>query len=336
MPVWTVKGGRHGEREERLLSGGLIGGGWEDLPDLSGIHDRNALHQLYVRSYPEASQRRASNHVGQLWSLIHRMQKGELVVLPVKTTGTIAVGRVAGDYQYRTDLGEDLRHVRPVEWIETDIPRDAFDQDLLYSFGAFLTFGRVNREAAKERIEAVLSGAHADVAEADESDEAEAESQPDVEVLAREQIRQFISRRFSGHEFAALIGEILAARGFTVTVSPPGADRGVDIVAGSPPMGLGRPRLLGQVKKGQAGIDEFRSLRGLVTSQDADHGLLVAWGGFKGTVRGEARSDQFVMRLWDSDEVLTALTEVYDKMEEETRTKLPLRRLWALVPEADD
>ncbi len=101
-------------------------------------------------------------------------------------------------------------------------------------------------------------------------------------------------------------------------------------------MGLGKPRLLGQVKKGQAGIDEFRSLRGLVTSQDADHGLLVAWGGFKGTVRREARSDQFVMRLWDSDEVLTALTEVYDKMEEGTRTKLPLQRLWALVPGADD
>jgi len=237
MAVWTVKGGRHGEREDRLLNEGVIGGGWEDLPDLSGIEDRDALQQLYEQSYPEASKNRASNHVGQLWSLLHRMERGELVVLPVKTTGTVAVGRISGDYQYRTDLGEDLRHVRPVEWIETEIPRDAFDQDLLYSFGAFLTFGRVQREAAKERIEAVVSGTHADVAAVDESEETEAESQPDVEVLAREQIRQFISRRFSGHEFAALIGEILSARGFTVSVSPPGADRGVDIVAGSPPDG---------------------------------------------------------------------------------------------------
>jgi len=336
MPVWTVKGGRHGEREERLLNEGLIGGGWEELPSLSQIDDKESLQELYEQAYPEATNKTVSNYVGQLWSLITRMQDGELVVLPVKTTGTIAVGRVSGGYQYRTDLGEDLRHVRPVEWIQTDIPRDAFDQDLLYSFGAFLTFARVNREGAEKRIEAVLTGSHPVELGIGESEDAEAVSPPDIEVLAREQIRQFISRTYSGHEFAALIGEILAARGFVVSVSPPGADQGVDIVAGSAPMGLGRPRLLAQVKKGQAGIDELRSLRGLVTAQDADYGLLVAWGGFKGTARREARGDQFVMRLWDSDDVLTSLLEAYDDMEDETRTRLPLQRFLALVPEADD
>jgi len=77
------------------------------------------------------------------------MQANELVVLPLKTTGTIAVGRVSGPYVYRDDLGSDFRHARPVTWTKTTVPRDDFDQDLLYSFGAFLTVGQVRRENAE-------------------------------------------------------------------------------------------------------------------------------------------------------------------------------------------
>src|SRR5687767_7927479 len=134
MAVWTVKGGRQGEREARLLQHGLLGGGWEQLPSLADVSAREELAKRYAEAYPDVAVKTASNYVGQLWSLIHRMSEGELVVLPLKTTGTIAVGRITGPYEYRTDLGEDLRHVRPVKWERDDIPRDAFDQDVLYSF----------------------------------------------------------------------------------------------------------------------------------------------------------------------------------------------------------
>jgi ketosteroid isomerase-like protein len=42
MAVWTVKGGRHGEREERCLELGVVGGGWEQIQD-----DRN--HRRWTR-----------------------------------------------------------------------------------------------------------------------------------------------------------------------------------------------------------------------------------------------------------------------------------------------
>jgi restriction system protein len=95
MAVWTVKGGRQGEREGRLLEHGLLGGGWVDLPSLVDIDSREALQVRYAEAYPDVAVKTASNYVGQLWSLIHRMQVGELVILPLKTTGTIAVGRIA-------------------------------------------------------------------------------------------------------------------------------------------------------------------------------------------------------------------------------------------------
>lgn len=107
MAVWTVKGGRQGEREARLLEHGLIGGGWEPLPSLESIQNTKQLAALYTKAYPDVSVKTTSNYVGQLWSLVHRMQNGELVVLPLKTTGTIAVGRITGHYQYRMDLGLD-------------------------------------------------------------------------------------------------------------------------------------------------------------------------------------------------------------------------------------
>src|SRR5439155_2586596 len=97
----------------------------------------------------------------------------------------------------------------------------------------------------------------------------------------------------------------------------------IDILAGCGPLGLDSPRLVVQVKTDQAGIDELRSLRGLVTARAANQGLLVAWRGFRGTARTEARHDYFTMRLWDADDLLTALFSVYEKLREDVRSELP-------------
>jgi restriction system protein len=336
--VWTVKGGRNGEREDRLIEHNLIGGGWEQLPSLEGVSSKDELSDLYRASYPDAKASTVSNYVGQLWSLLDRMEDGELVVLPLKTTGTIAVGRVAGPYQYREDLGNDLRHCRPVTWITTDVARDAFDQDLLYSFGAFLTFGRVKRENAEGRILAAIKGQPKpfEPSGSDEGEEQAVDVAPDIEALGREQVRQHITQSFAGHDLADLVGHVLSARGYSsVSVSPPGADRGVDILAGSGPLGLDHPRLAVQVKTGQAGVDEYRALRGVMEDFRADQGLLVAWSGFRGTVRQEARTSHFTIRLWDADDLLDELFEAYDGLPDAIRSRLPLKRVWAVVPEGE-
>jgi restriction system protein len=333
MAVWTVKGGRHGEREERCLEHGVIGGGWEKIPDLSQVDSKEALAALCEQAEPGWSARTRSNYVGQLWSLRERMQVNELVALPLKTSGTVAIGRTSGPYSYREDLGSDFRHARSVQWLATEVERDAFDQDLLYSFGAFLTIGRVQRENAEQRILAAIGAIASDGAGAGGSeDEApEAEASLDPAQLAREQIRQHISQTIAGHDLAELVGAIFEARGFTVTVSPPGADGGVDLLMGSGPTGLEAPRVVGQVKTGQADVDQYRSIFGLKESMKADQGLLVAWGGFKGTVRKEARGQHFSMLLWDADDLIDALFDAYPEIREDVRSTLPLQRTWVLV-----
>ena len=337
MAVWTVKGGRQGERESRLLQHGLLGGGWELLPSLTEVTSREQLAKLYADAYPDVAIKTASNYVGQLWSLTHRMSEGELVVLPLKTTGTIAVGRITGPYQYRTDFGADLTHVRPVRWEREDVPRDAFDQDLLYSFGAFLTFGQVRRDDADSRILKAL-GVHVDAGTVlptrsiGDDSAADVEDSPDVAALGKEQVRQLVTQRFAGHGLTELVAAVLQAQGFTgVDQSPPGADRGVDILAGVGPLGMDTPRLAVQVKTGQAGIQEFRQLRGTMADFDAGQGLLVAWAGFKGKVRAEARTSHFAVRLWDADDLLNEVFHYYDQLGSELRSRLPLTRVWAVA-----
>jgi len=335
MAVWTVKGGRHGEREDRCLEHRLVGGGWEQIPDLSNIPDKEALAALAQEAAPDWAARTRSNYVGQLWSLRERMKEGELVVLPLKTTGTVAVGRVTGPYAYRDDLGSDIKHTRSVEWLATDVPRDNFDQDLLYSFGAFLTVGRVNRDNAEARIHAAITGTPApERVEADE-DAPEAEEAIDPAQLAREQIRQQITETIAGHDLADLVGAIFEARGFTVTVSPPGADGGIDLLMGSGATGHESPTVVAQIKTGQAGIEQYRAIFGLKEALKADQGLLVAWRGFQGTVRREARAAHFSMLLWDADDLLDALFESYDSIRDDVRSRLPLERTWVLVPNAE-
>jgi restriction system protein len=46
-----------------------------------------------------------------------------------------------------------------VTWLVTDLPRIAFDRDLLYSFGASLTVSSVSRNDAERRVRAMIERA---------------------------------------------------------------------------------------------------------------------------------------------------------------------------------
>lgn len=149
---------KDGESEAIALDENLVTIGWNNLPDLTLIESREQLAELYETHFPDASKGRVSNQVGQLWAFRSRIEKGDLVVLPLKTQSAIAIGKIASDYIYSKSLGDGVKHIRKVDWIRTDIPRTAFEQDLLHSFGAFMTVCQIKRNNAKERIQSMLSG----------------------------------------------------------------------------------------------------------------------------------------------------------------------------------
>lgn len=336
MTLWVVKGGRSGEREERFLDESVVGIGWDEISDLSTFATREDLKQAYRTEYPGSSDGKAAVHVGQLWAFGHTMQTGDLVVVPLKSRGQIAIGQIAGPYRHTSELGADMRHVRPVKWHRTDFPRTAFDKDLLYSFGSFLGVSTVSRNNAKARIEAILNDKKSPASEGEVLVDPEATQELDLEETGRDQIVDLIQRRFKGHGLGRLIDAVLRSQGFATRVSPPGADGGVDIVAAGGSMGLEAPRLVVQVKSQQspADVTVLRELKGTMADYRADQGLLVCWGGFKDTLRREARNDYFKIRLWDQQDILDAVFTHYDTFDEDLRVELPLKRVWAVARDA--
>ena len=149
-------------------------------------------------------------------------------------------------------------------------------------------------------------------------------------------MRTHVSKNFKGHLLTELVADVLRARGFVCDVSPPGPDQGVDILAGSGPLGLDSPTLIVEVKseEGQIGALSCGDSKGAMLSNRSDQGLLVAWGGITKDARREIRTDRLTMRVWDADDLLDHLFEVYDRLPEETRSAHPLKRAWVLDEKA--
>ncbi|GFP22009.1 restriction system protein [Candidatus Hakubella thermalkaliphila] len=331
MALWLVRAGRHGERESLALEKGLAVIGWADLPDLSGVKTREELYSLLEKAYPDAKRKTLLNWQSQIWPFIREMQEGDLVALPLKSRSAIALGKVIGPYQYHPDLPPDARHTRLVEWFQ-ELPRSAFDKDLLYSLGASMTICRIQRNNAEERVRALLAGKRPMPPPDDW------EAPPDLEQYARDQIREYIAHKFKGHDLARLVAAVLEAQGYKVQVSSEGADGGADIIAGHGPMGFDRPRLVVQVKSGDAPVDVkvVRELRGVMKNFAVDHGFIVAWGGYKGSVSREAAALFFELRLWDADDLVKAVLAHYDNLPDALQAELPLKRIWLLVPSEEE
>lgn len=340
MAVWVVRAGSLGEMEDLALEQGLVVIGWKEVPDLSTFKSREELTSVCRDVYPDAKPASLSISVGQCWAFRERIRVGDLVALPLKRHAAVAIGRVTGPYNYRPDLPPDAYHTHSVTWIRKDVPRIAFDPDILLSLNGLQTVFQIQREQAEQRILATASGGQVPPSRTPSKgadSKALDEPQPifDIEEYARDLIRTHIARKFRSHELARLVDALLKAQGYQTHVSPPGPDGGVDIIAGRGPMGFDPPRLCVQVKSSDQPLDvrPLRELSGVMKTFGAEQGLFVSWGGFKQSVRTEAHKQYFEIRLWDAGNLMDVLLEYYDQLPADLKGELPLKRMWRLVQE---
>ena len=336
MTLWVCKGGKRGQREDRFIEHDVISIGFGLLNDLSKFKTRSKIEALYEKTWPDASEARKRNHVAQIWAFLTKAKIGELVVVPMKTTGTIWIGEINSEYKFRTDLGTDMNHTRDVRWIKKSIPRSEFAQDLLYTFGAFMTFSRARRNQAEKRVSDYVRGKKETARETKKDKEKGA---IDLEEEAMNQLRDFISRRFKGHELARLVAGILEAQGLKIhTISPPGPDGAVDITASSGSIGLLAPKICVQVKSQDSplAVTAYRELRDKTNRINATHGLLVSWGGFKKSIIAEAKDDVFKIMRWGSSELIEELLRNYENLPSEIKSAIPLKRIWVLTEVEDE
>ena len=349
---WTIRAGRVGERTEWALSNGLIGGGWLDIPDLSPYkEDKDALRALVTEVYG-GSVNRVGNYTGQLWSMIHRIQVGDYMVLPIRATSQVAIGQVTRGYWYEaSEPDESKRHRLGVKWIRTDISKTLIKQDLLYQLGSALTVFEIGNDDATYRLEQLLNGNPDPGARgaltsatqrtsipsaADDIDEA---AEPlNLEEVAQDEIAKRLQEDFKGHELSDLVTALLEAEGFTCRNSPPGADGGVDVLAGMGPLGMDSPKLVVQVKSQNSAVSDtvLQQLNGAIHRYQADQALLVTFGGVTAPARTYLEAQYFNIRVWTLDDILRSIYTHYSVLPNELKARLPLKQIWVPITSAEE
>jgi len=342
MAVWLIRAGRDGEYEQSFLDERRSYLTWSNLNyDLGKMEERTELRTLMEEVYPDAGKNKITNHLGQIWAFVTKINPGDWVVMPSKIKRVIHIGKVKGGYTHNPDGESPYFHFRDVEWVKQDIPRTNFDQDLLYSFGAFMSICEIKRHDAEKRIDAMSKNGWRSAgptfisAEENESEDEvpdEISSSHNLEEIARDSISRQIIARFKGHGMERLVASILEAQGYVTHRSPTGADKGVDILAAPAPMGFGDPKICVQVKSSDSSLDRptLDQLIGTMQNMNAQYGLLVSWGGFKSSVDKEKASQFFKVRLWDQNDLIDNFLTHYDELDDEIRAEIPLKRIWTL------
>ena len=155
--AWLMRAGRNGEGEDFVLGHGLAFGGWDGLPDLTGVSSREEMKGTVRRLFPSKTKMSVANYLGQLWALRARVRLGDLVVLPRKKTRQIAVGVVTREYWYRNDLEPGRRHVVSVDWRRTDVPWEAAHEDLRNSLNSQRAICAIRCDDGAQRLHGLMT-----------------------------------------------------------------------------------------------------------------------------------------------------------------------------------
>jgi len=128
--AWVVRSLRAEGYEQLAFDRGFVAVGWNPIGDLASRTDRSQIRDAVKAAYPFVEAESADSYAEQLYLFRTEMARGDLVLLPRRSSPDVAAGWVTGDYQYRADLTADVRHTRAVRWARIDLPRSAVEREL--------------------------------------------------------------------------------------------------------------------------------------------------------------------------------------------------------------
>lgn len=149
-----------------------------------------------------------------------------------------------------------------------------------------------------------------------------------LEEQANNGIREFL-RGKNPYEFQDMVAALLKAMGYYIqSVAQKGKDGGVDVVAYVDPLGAQTPRIKVQVKhrpEAVIGASDIRALLGILRTGDI--ALFVTSGNYSPDAKNTATSSREFIRLIDGDEFIEMWQNYYDKMSDDDKNMLPLKRI---------
>ena len=149
MTVWIVRGGRSGEGrngdfEDDNLRDNIVTMGWFNSTDLTNVDTKKAIESVYdhdpetldyvkKHNYKDSGKGHRINTASQVFTIRNEILINDIVIMPGKGQEYIAFGKVIGSYAYRPISQrnpEGRNHTIPMIWINKEVPRSSFDQDI--------------------------------------------------------------------------------------------------------------------------------------------------------------------------------------------------------------
>ncbi len=158
MAVWVIRGGSHGEREEEALHNNVMTIGFGRAQNLADSQTQEDIVREVQRDNPNATLKQVAIWSNELWSFKDKIENGDLIVMPRKGQPYVAIGTMAGSYTFRPQMPLELRHGRPVEWINTEVSRNSLPEDLRRSLSANMTVFQPRATDAEKRLRAIATG----------------------------------------------------------------------------------------------------------------------------------------------------------------------------------
>lgn len=324
MSSWMIRAGRGGIYAADWLNRGLVGIGWDfGATDIASM-SREQIRSGYAIKHPNDSKNKLAAAVGQIYRFAHDMEQGSTVVMYDPATRLYHIGTIAGPCKPATDI-EEATFTRAVKWKQT-AQRDALTTSSKNSLGGIQTIFSISDEVVADLKSASKSETSRQPDETEDDaadDDARAATYDNGIELIKDRVNQV-----GWEDMERLVAGLLKAMGYCARVTPKGPDGGRDVVASPDALGLESPRIVAEVKhrKGAMGAPTVRSFIGGLRA--GDRGLYVSTGGFTKEARYEADRATIPIRLLDLDSFVRHYVEVYDKADEETRSILPLTRIW--------
>lgn len=330
--IWMVRAGQGSYLIEDFLQQGIIAIGWNDLGPLDPTLDYYELKEQFREAYPEDSDGRVNQCVGQIWRFLHEFNIRDKVVSYDSSGREYFLGTVESEYLY--DETMEYYHYRKVSWLSDGTDRDVLSPEAKNTLGSISTIFELPKNVWEELLHNHSSSLSQDTNKAFEEAPRELQQQnlntlkEDIISRSQEFIKDIISN-LSWQDTELLVAGLLKSMGYRIRMTSNGGDLGSDIIASPDELGLEEPRIRVEVKKRSK--DKIRSdeIRNFIGGMRGYHkGVYVTTSGFSKEAIYEAERANFAITLIDSNWLVELLVSNYEALEPEIKALVPLKKIY--------
>lgn len=323
--LWKINAGRRSIYADQFKQESVVAISWREGGDYTQCRSREEVWQIVRATYADWKEKQIDVASNQIWRFLNELKIGDKVTTYDPDRRVYLLGEITGNPEYRPDIIEEIPLARRVNWT-AEKSRDILSDRTKGNLGAILTLFKVSAFATAE-----LMGEQPPSTEISSPVDLEESSPVDPFEAIEDRALEKTKDRLLGlgwEDMQEVVAALLRALGYRTIISPPGSDRGRDIIASRDGFGFERPRIVVEVKHRREPITapHIRSFVG--GRHPDDRGLYVSTGGFTREAHYEADRATTATHLMTLDGLARALIENYERLDDKGKDLIPMTKIY--------